>query len=211
MFRLTERIQCHSGYATIGGVAARHGTLRGQSRRSVRQMRLARNVPRCAKDHSEPPFREFGSSDTITQRTGIRTPQTVRHLREHMTNFQKFAESRQRNNFRLGASAGLLLFGLGALIANQMQQRVIMRHEDNLSIAGFVVHRADTPDLQTTLDLLPSHQVLQRVRGETIRYVYADPDVCDCLYVGSQQAYDLYQKQRLARHLADQQRIAARM
>jgi hypothetical protein len=192
-------------------VAARYGTLRGQSRRPARQMRLARNVRRYAKDHSGPLFLEFGSSDTITQSTGICTPPTVQHLREHMTNFQRFVESRQRDNFRLGASAGLLLLGLGALIANQMQQRVIMRHEDNLSIAGFVVHRADTPDLQATLDLLPSHQVLQRVHGETIRYVYADPDVCDCFYVGSQQAYDLYQKQRLERHLADQQRIAARM
>jgi hypothetical protein len=134
-----------------------------------------------------------------------------RHLREHMTNFPRFVESRQRDNFRLGASAALLLFGLGALIANQMNQRVIMRHENNLSIAGFVVHRADTPDLQATLDLLPSHQVLQRLHGEAIRYVYADPDVCDCFYLGSQQAYDLYQKQRLARHLADKKPIAPRM
>lgn len=86
-----------------------------------------------------------------------------------------------------------------------------MRHESNLSIAGFVEHRADTPDLQTKLDLLPPHQMLQRVHGETIRYVYADPDVCDCFYVGSQQAYDLYQKQRLARHLADQLPFTARM
>jgi hypothetical protein len=83
-----------------------------------------------------------------------------------------------------------------------MQQLVIMRHETNLSIAGFVMHRADTPSQRTKLDLLPPHQVLQRVRGETIRYVYADPNVCDCLYVGSQQAYDLYQTQRLARHSA---------
>ena len=126
-------------------------------------------------------------------------------------NSQRFIESRRRDNFRLGASAGLLLFGLGALITNQMQQRAIMRHETNLSIAGFVVHRADTPDLQAKLDLLPPHQVLQRVHGETIRYVYADPDVCDCLYVGTQHAYDLYQKQRLARHLDDLQPPTARM
>ncbi|MHB8723367.1 MAG: hypothetical protein ACYDAH_18520 [Steroidobacteraceae bacterium] len=128
-----------------------------------------------------------------------------------MMNSQRFVESKQRRNFRFGASAGLLLFGLGALLANQMQQRSIVRHESNLSIAGFVEHRADTPDLRTKMDLLPPHQVLQSVHGETIRYVYADPDVCDCLYVGSQQAYDLYQRQRLARHLAAQQPFTARM
>ena len=159
----------------------------------------------------EPPFLRIWFRRHVTQRTGICTPPTIRHLREHLMNSQRFVESRRRDNFRFGASAGLLLFGLGVLIANQMQQRVIMRHENNLSIAGFVVHHADTADLQTTLDLLPSHQVLQRVHGETILYVYADPDVCDCFYVGSQQAFDLYQQQRLARHLAGQQPIAARM
>lgn len=128
-----------------------------------------------------------------------------------MMKSQRFVESRQRDNFRLGVSACLLLFGLGALIADQMQQRVIMRYEGNLSIAGFVVHRADTPDLQTRLDLLPPHQMLQRVREGTIRYVYADPDVCRCVYVGSQQAYDLFRKQRLAPHIADRPPISARM
>lgn len=125
-------------------------------------------------------------------------------------NSPRFIESRQRLKFRLVTSASFLLLGLGALVANQMQQRVIMRRERNLSVAGFVERHADTPDLQTKLALLPPHQVLQRVRGETIRYVYADPDVCDCVYVGSQQAYDLYQKLRLARHLADQQPSTAR-
>lgn len=134
-----------------------------------------------------------------------------RNPRVLMMNSQKFVDSTQRSNFRLGASAGLLLFGLGALVANQMQQRGIMRHENNLSIAGFVEHRADNPDLQKKLDLLPPHQVLQSVHGETTRYVYADPDVCGCFYVGSQQAYALYQKQRLARHLAEEQSFTARM
>jgi hypothetical protein len=58
---------------------------------------------------------------------------------------------------------------------------------------------------------LPHYQVLQRVNEETIRYVYADPDVCDCFYVGSQQAYDVYRKQRFARHLADPQPFTAGM
>jgi hypothetical protein len=126
-------------------------------------------------------------------------------------NSQRFIESRQRSNFRLGASAGLLLFGLSVLVANRLQQRGIMRHENNLMIAGFVEHRVETYNLQTKLDLLPSHHLLRSMQGETIQYIYADPDVCDCLYVGSQQAYDLYQKQRLARHLADQRALTARM
>jgi hypothetical protein len=111
----------------------------------------------------------------------------------------------------LGTSAGFLLFGVGALVANQMQQRVIMRRENNLSVAGFVVHPADTPGLRANLDLLPPHQVLQRIEGGTIHYVYADPDVCDCFYVGSPQAYDLYEKLWLERHPAHQQPITARM
>lgn len=120
-------------------------------------------------------------------------------------NSPRFIESRRRSQFRLGTSAGLLLLGLGALVANRTQHRVIMRREYNLSVAGFVVHPADTPGLRTNLDPLPPHQVLQRVQGGRIRYVYADPNVCDCLFVGSPQAYDLYQKLWLERHPAHQQ------
>ena len=108
-------------------------------------------------------------------------------------NSPRFVHQRQRNNFRYATVVGFLL-GIGALVACQMQQQVIIQHEDNLAAAGFTMRPPNTPELQTLLNQLPAHHVVQRVRPDKIRYVYADPDVCDCLYVGSQHAYELYKQ-----------------
>ena len=68
---------------------------------------------------------------------------------------------------------------------------------------------ADTPERQSMLGRLPAHQFLVRENGGTTHYVYADPLVCDCLYVGTQQAYDQYRANQLAQHLADERQLAA--
>jgi hypothetical protein len=43
---------------------------------------------------------------------------------------------------------------------------------------------------------LPAYKFIQRVNGDTIHYVYSDPSVCRCLYVGSQAAYTKYQEDK---------------
>ena len=53
---------------------------------------------------------------------------------------------------------------------------------------------------------LPKKKLLQRVNGDVVHYVYADPKGCNCIYVGDQQAYQSYQQQRLvdaAQNVAD--------
>ena len=42
-------------------------------------------------------------------------------------------------------------------------------------------------------------------------YVYADPLVCRCLYVGSQQAYGQYRQNAQQQKLADEQATTAQM
>jgi hypothetical protein len=59
------------------------------------------------------------------------------------------------------------------------------------------------------LSRLPPHQFLIRANGNTINYVYADSLVCDCLYVGTQQAYDVYRTSQLAQNLASEQQLIA--
>ena len=81
--------------------------------------------------------------------------------------------------------------------------------EDQLAAAGFLMKPANTPERQTMLGRLPAHQFLVRQSDGTTHYVYADPLVCDCLYVGTQQAYDQYRANRLAQHLADERQLAA--
>ena|ERR1039457_6446759 len=109
----------------------------------------------------------------------------------------RFIELRHRRNFRYGTAGGFVLC-IVVLAACQIQQnKIIVQHEEDLSVAGFIVRPAITPELQTMLNLLPAYRVVPRIHGGKVRFVYADPNVCDCLYVGSPQAYDLYQKIRL--------------
>jgi hypothetical protein len=109
---------------------------------------------------------------------------------------------------KCGVLAGLLL-SIGTLTACETQQQRVMQREDNLAAAGFIVRPANTPARQEMLHRLPPHQFVQRANGDVIHYVYADPLVCGCLYVGTQQAYNQFKANQLQQHLVDQQQMAA--
>jgi hypothetical protein len=97
-----------------------------------------------------------------------------------------------------------------SLIAGcQTRQQAVVQHEDNLAAAGFIVRPANTPERQAMLARLPAHKFVQRVNGDQVHYVYADPLVCGCLYVGSQQAYNQYKRDQQQKRLADEQQMNA--
>lgn len=113
-------------------------------------------------------------------------------------------------HFRHAGAAALLLIVV-SLTACQTQQQRIVQHEDALAAAGFVVRIANTPQRQAMLHRLPPFRFVQRVNGDTVHYVYADPLACGCLYVGTQQAYDQYRADRLQQNLADEQQMTAQV
>jgi hypothetical protein len=113
-------------------------------------------------------------------------------------------------NFRCGSIVALVVV-MGIVSACQTQQQAVAQHEDNLAAAGFIVRPANTPERQAMLHRLPPHKFVQRVNGDNVHYVYADPLVCNCLYVGSQQAYDQYKRDRQQKRLADEQQMNAEM
>ena len=90
------------------------------------------------------------------------------------------------------------------------QQRAENR-ENLLTAAGFTARPADTPERIASLRGLPANKVVQRTRAGVVGYVYADPLVCGCLYVGNQAAYGRYQQEVLQRRLANQQEMTAQM
>jgi len=102
------------------------------------------------------------------------------------------------------ATAAFLLLGACAT-----QQQVVSEAEDHLAAAGFISRPANTPQRQAMLKQLPPHQFLRRVRGDSVTYVYADPLVCNCLYVGDQAAFARYQAYRQQKQLLDQQQMIA--
>ena len=75
--------------------------------------------------------------------------------------------------------------------------------EQVLSAAGFHVETADTPEKLAELQTLPARQVLPQTRDGKTSYVYRDPSVCHCLYVGGEPEYQQYEKLRLQKHIAD--------
>lgn len=69
--------------------------------------------------------------------------------------------------------------------------------------AGFQVRRADTPERLAHLKTLAPRTLVRHERDGTPYYVYADPDGCECIYVGNEAAY------RRLRTLAQESQAAA--
>jgi hypothetical protein len=62
-----------------------------------------------------------------------------------------------------------------------------------LSSAGFRVKLANDPAGQKAMRALPAHRfVIHRFGSGDVRYLYAEPQHCVCVFVGTQQAYDTY-------------------
>ncbi len=51
---------------------------------------------------------------------------------------------------------------------------------------------------------LPADKLTQRVVGDDIVYVYPDPKLCNCIYVGDQTAYEMLRKAEADAKLADE-------
>ena len=90
------------------------------------------------------------------------------------------------------------------------QQRASAQ-EDMLAAAGFTVQPVNTPERAASLSSLPPNKVVQQVREGSVRYVYADPLVCGCLYFGDQKAYERYNQEAAKRRLAVEQAQAAQL
>ena len=97
----------------------------------------------------------------------------------------------------------------GLLAACQSPQQKIAGKEDMLSAAGFKFLPANTPQRQAAFQRLPPHQFSRQIKNGQVFYVYPDPTVCVCLYVGDQQAYGTYRKNVFEKKLADENAMTA--
>jgi len=79
-----------------------------------------------------------------------------------------------------------LVFGLGGCALT------VGNTEGLLTQAGFSQLPADTPQRAEHLQTLRPHRLIRRKADGKSYYVYADPDYCKCLYVGSESAYATY-------------------
>jgi len=74
-----------------------------------------------------------------------------------------------------------------------------------LTAAGFQVEPVATAEELAHLRALKPRKVVQEGTDGQMRYVYADPDVCTCLYVGDEQQYQKYQTLKVQKEIAERQ------
>jgi len=91
--------------------------------------------------------------------------------------------------------AVLLLLYASILAAEEPPSKPFLeKNSFYLSSAGFRVQVANDPAGQKALRALPAHRFVVTGVGEAVRYFYAEPEHCVCIFVGNQQAYDRYRK-----------------
>ena len=93
---------------------------------------------------------------------------------------------------RLFPAAVLLLCAFGLAAAEAPSQLSLEKNSFYLSSAGFRVQVANDPAGQKALRALPAHRFVTNGTGDAVRYLYAEPQHCVCIFVGTQQAYDRY-------------------
>ena len=70
--------------------------------------------------------------------------------------------------------------------------------------AGFHAEAADTPEKLAELQTLPARKVLPQTRDGKTTFIYPDPTVCHCLYVGGEPEYHQYQRLRAEQDILDE-------
>jgi hypothetical protein len=88
----------------------------------------------------------------------------------------------------------LLLYAPVLAAAEAPSPPSLERNSFYLSSAGFRVQVANDAAGQKKLRTLPAHRFVTEGVGDTMRYLYAEPQHCVCIFVGTQQAYDNYRK-----------------
>ncbi len=77
-----------------------------------------------------------------------------------------------------------------------------------LSSAGFRVRLANDPAGQKAMRALPAHRFVMHKVGDDVRYLYAEPQHCVCIFVGTRQAYQTY-RDMLSQPLLQADSVAA--
>ena len=108
------------------------------------------------------------------------------------------------------ALCAIILVALGAcsLFQETPQQRA-QRLEPMLSAAGFNMLPADNDQKLSALQGLPPLKMRYYTKDGKLRYWFADPNFCHCVYTGDQTAYQRYENLKIQARLAEQAQMTA--
>jgi|tagenome__1003787_1003787.scaffolds.fasta_scaffold20884184_2 hypothetical protein len=99
----------------------------------------------------------------------------------------------QKCAFGFSSAITLLLF-VSVLTALEMPSKPFLdKNSFYLSSAGFRVHLANDADGKKALHALPPHRfVVHNFGNGDVRYLYAEPQHCVCVFIGTKDAYVSY-------------------
>lgn len=104
----------------------------------------------------------------------------------------------------------VVAFVFGVFLSGCSSQ-MVKDKEDMLAASGFTLVPANTPSRQRSMAQLPPHKFVRQMRDDKVIYVYADPTICNCLYIGGQAAYGQYRANVFQQRIADEQQMTADM
>lgn len=104
----------------------------------------------------------------------------------------------------LATSFLVAVFGLGCAASAIDTERL-------LAAAGFQMRLADSAERQAQLEALTQRKLVTHNKDGKLRYVYADAKYCKCVYVGTEEAYQRYERFALKQRIANSQLQAAQM
>ena len=99
--------------------------------------------------------------------------------------------------------------GLAAIVLSlagcaALQRQDTRATERMLTAAGFQNKPADTAEKLAHLQTLTPGKIVRRERNGEPSYVYADGNVCKCLYAGTEQQYQEYRKLAQQQTMSDE-------
>jgi hypothetical protein len=119
-------------------------------------------------------------------------PNRARHLRERRREMKIY-----RKVVMLVLIAALPFAGCAAIQRSEAQDT-----EQLLAAAGFQAKPADTPEKLANLRTMPPRKLVSQAKDGKFVYSYADPNSCQCLYVGGPTEYSAYQRLAVQKEIA---------
>jgi hypothetical protein len=104
-----------------------------------------------------------------------------------------------------------LLLAAALAACSIMEVNEARETEQLLAAAGFRTRLADTPERFEHVESLTQFELVPHEKDGKVYYVYADAVRCRCVYWGTEEAYQAYQRLASERALDEERRRAARM
>jgi hypothetical protein len=96
----------------------------------------------------------------------------------------------------MAAFLSAILIGCGPAM-----QQTANQQEELLMAAGFAKKPADTPEKMSRLRRVPLYEIAVRKKGDQPVYYYADPNYCQCIYLGNETNYQAYRRLLIERNM----------